>query len=110
MLFQIIENIFRHFSGQVYQTVGVFDVELLDMLPVQTGFIGNATDDIARLDAMLTADFDTETIHAFVRRCLATSARVAFAFFTTIWSVVSVGKFGFFNGLFVQKERYVALQ
>src|SRR6185437_12154867 len=77
---QMLEHFRRHAVGQVDQAVVVADAEAADELAVQPGFVGDRTDDVARLDAVLVADLDAVGALAFLggmraHRALAELAR-----------------------------------
>ncbi len=46
--------------GQFNQAVPIFDMNATDLTGLQAGFIGNCAHQIAGLDTMLRADFDTK--------------------------------------------------
>src|SRR5690606_23945384 len=64
--FQVLEHFRRHAIGQVDQAVVVADAEAADVLAVQAGFVGDRTDDVARLHAVLVADLDAIGALAFL--------------------------------------------
>src|SRR5262245_45939821 len=57
-LLQVAEGLGRHAFRQVDQAVVVADADAADELRLDTAFVGDGAHDVARLHAMLVADFD----------------------------------------------------
>jgi nicotinate-nucleotide adenylyltransferase len=79
-LLQVLEDFRRHAGGQVDEAVVALDVDAADVLAVEAGFVGDRADDVARLHAVVVADFDAERLETFVGHVRAAFAmRVALA-------------------------------
>src|SRR5207342_286090 len=87
---EMLHHIDRHARGQVDQAVVLEDLDTADVFALQAGFVGDGTDDVARLHAVVVADFDAESFQAgfrLVRRAFffrEGRALGAFAAFRTI--------------------------
>ena len=78
-LLQIIEDVLRHTFRQIDQAEAVANFDLANMLSVQTRFVGDGTDDIARHNTVVVADLDTKALFPFVRRrCRSTASPLTF--------------------------------
>ena len=62
--FQIIKDRPWHTIRQINQTVVIKYADAPDVLAIEAGFIGNGTNDVARLDLVIIAHLQSITPHA----------------------------------------------
>jgi len=74
----VLEHFLGHALGQIHQAVIIEDLHAPDVLGIEFGLVGDRTDDVAGLHAVLVADFDAVGFETLVAlgRALARRALV----------------------------------
>ena len=64
---QVIENVFWHSQRQIDEAVVVPDIDMADVFGIDTRFVSDGSDNVARLHFMIVSYLDAETFHALGR-------------------------------------------
>ncbi len=115
----MLDHVGRKIVRHIQHAVVVVDLDAADKFGIDTAFVGDGADDVARLDAMLVAHFNAEGLHAWIggahhaflfRETFAAVRTVAAV--ETLAAVCEVGTGRtFFPGrglFFIQQQRHVA--